>query len=438
MTILYSTVEILANFVEVFILYRMYADMLKGSKKVTNSRINVSLSIFGTIIVSLCNHVSSFSYFTILILIFYASLSIYIVYRTRFLTIFIFVSFYILCLSCFDFLILSFVSTLLGGYQTFVSMINEQNCLRVMVVIVVKLLWIVIYKFSRKYLHFFSEKQNNLKVLLGIIIIGYASFVYLANQTLQAFTEMISGRWLFLIILFGSVFFATVALSEVKKGRMELNIAELRNQMLEEKYDLVNDIYSKNAKLYHDINKHLNIIYQLIEAEDVENAKQYIQEISRPMTKLTKVAWTGVDIIDMIINCEIEKMNERGIHADINAEFPKNTNLLVNDMCTILSNLLDNAIEATEKLDNTGMISLTMRIVNSFLFIKVKNRCCSGNNHFLHFPRTTKENKELHGWGLPSVLEIAERYNGTMKCIQKEQMFIVEVMLCFQYVDNEH
>ena len=129
----------------------------------------------------------------------------------------------------------------------------------------------------------------------------------------------------------------------------------------------VKRIYTSNAKLYHDLNNHLNVLYQFLEEGETEEAKEYIREISQPIQKLTKTVWTGVDVVDVIISSKVEKMRNKGISWDINAEFPKNTNIQPYDLCTILSNLLDNAVEAVERTGKQGNISLTIRKINYFL-----------------------------------------------------------------------
>ncbi len=77
----------------------------------------------------------------------------------------------------------------------------------------------------------------------------------------------------------------------------------------------------------------------------------YINEISKPVSALEKITWTAMDIVDVVINSKLQTMNEKGILADINVEFPANTGIMPNDMCTILANILDNAIEAAEKVE---------------------------------------------------------------------------------------
>lgn len=125
-------------------------------------------------------------------------------------------------------------------------------------------------------------------------------------------------------------------------------------------------------------------------------------------------------------------MKEKGIPFDINVEFPQNTNILPHDICTILSNLLDNAIEASSKLDKSGSVLLTIRKINYFLMINVVNECFQKGSDFINYPKTTKENKELHGWGLPSVRDAVEKYNGTLRCINKDNQFAVSIMLFYE------
>lgn len=103
------------------------------------------------------------------------------------------------------------------------------------------------------------------------------------------------------------ILFMTYFFTESKEEKMKLNFAEMRNQLLEENYKAINDIYMSNAKLYHDLNNHLNVLYQLIDKGNEVEAKKYIKEISKPILKLSQTIWTGVDVVDVIINSKIEK-----------------------------------------------------------------------------------------------------------------------------------
>lgn len=431
MTVVYGMVEILASFIELYILYRIYAGIYEFQNKGKENNWILAFSILGTFMVRICNNTAAFSYFTILLLVFYTSVTSFGLYRKNYLKCLSISSLYILCLSCFDFLVFSIFSNSLNGHSTFVELVTQISFLRTFLIVIIKTLWIILYIIVRKHLYKFSEKQSDLKMVVIMTIAGYISFIYLVNQTFKSFGDKIPNAWFFFIILFSLILFSLMLVAEIKKERVRSNISELRAELLEEKYDLVSEVYSKNAKLYHDLNKHLNVLYQMLDSENTQGAKEYIKEISEPIRILSKTIWTGVDIIDVIINSAIEKMKEYGISANVNVEFPQYSNLLPNDMCTILANLFENAIEAEQKLETPGTISLNMRVINHLLIIKMENNCDNIKQKFDYFPKTTKENKELHGWGLLTVDETVRKYNGRMNCVKENGQFVITIMMMF-------
>lgn len=101
-------------------------------------------------------------------------------------------------------------------------------------------------------------------------------------------------------------------------------------------------------------------------------------------------------------------------------------------MICVRSNLLDNAVEAVERTGKPGNISLTIRKINYFLMIRITNSCIEKNNSFATLPKTTKEDKTMHGWGLQNVQETVQKYGGTLKFRQEENQFSVDVMMFFE------
>lgn len=432
MIFIYEGIELIASFIEMFILYKVHNSLLHKQRANQSEKVDILLALVGAAIIRLCNHVSSFSYFTMLFFVLYVSISAAFLYKTKYIALFSIASFCLLCLSGFDFFVLTCVSNFNGGYEAFVSLISTMGVSRIVIISTTKLLWILAYMLIKKYLYRFSLKKNYVYTILAVSGTGFLGFLYLVDQTFKAFELDMTGIWFVFLILFALILFMTYFVIESKEEKMKLNFAEMRNQLLEENYKAINDIYMSNAKLYHDLNNHLNVLYQLLDKGHEKEAKKYIKEISKPILKLSQTIWTGVDVVDVIINSKIEKMKEKGIAYEINAEFPQNINIMPHDICTILANLLDNAIEATSKLQNSRSISLTIRKINHFLMIKVSNSCIENKEEFIQYPETTKENKELHGWGLPSVMDAVEKYNGTLKCVNQDDQFIVKIMMFFE------
>lgn len=215
-----------------------------------------------------------------------------------------------------------------------------------------------------------------------------------------------------------------------KKYRIENE--RMKRQLLEEKYQSLNEIYSKNAKLYHDLNNHLNLLWQLLNEGKIEEAKTYISNISEPVRHMQKVTWTGVDLVDVVLNSKIEVMQEKNIAYQVNVELPQNTGISEADICTILSNLLDNAIEAVEKLPRQETpVRVTMRSIRKMLFIQISNPCIGIEIPEGGLPETSKKEKERHGWGLWNVADLAEKYQGTFQVESEKGIFKAVVMLFF-------
>lgn len=430
MSIVYRLVEILASFIETYILYEIYEQLFWEYKRKIRSEWKYVLAIVGTILIQVGNKISLLSYFTLLMFVLYMSVTALILYKKDFLCALSISSFYALCVSCFDFVIITIISSLWGA-----DMINEliavEGMSRSIFIVVIKIIWIILFLWSKKYLAQFSKITNRSITIITISAVGFIGVVFLVDQTCRAFDHMLTGSWLVFVVLLVLLLFVSYYVIVFRDEKMKTSFEQMRNNLLEENYKSLQTIYEHNAKTYHDMNNHLNVLYQLLDKGDLNSAKEYLREIGKPITKLAQTIWTGEDVIDVIINSKIEKMRSKGIEMEINVEFPRNTNISSYDMCTILANLLDNAIEATEKLDKKDKITLVMRRVNQFLIIKIINSCDKEKEKFVLYPKTSKEDKDLHGWGLPSVMDVVQKYNGTLECLNENGIFTVTVMLFF-------
>ncbi len=101
---LYNVVEFLATFTELFVAYLVLRTIFYDKRKLTNYYIDAIMAASGTIMVLCCNKIALFSYFTIIIVGIYLSVSARIIYRINYITLFSAVGFYLLCMNSFDFL----------------------------------------------------------------------------------------------------------------------------------------------------------------------------------------------------------------------------------------------------------------------------------------------------------------------------------------------
>lgn len=432
MNVVYEFVECIASFIEIFILYRLYNVLFGDLRKKRGKKEEIVFTLGAVVIVFFCNRVALFSYFTLLFGVLYMSFSALYIYKIKYIVSFSVSSFYFLCMVYVESLYITAVATFFGGQETFIYLTSQKSMQRMWMICVGKTLWVLLYLGAKQVIKKITLKLNYTKGLLIVSCLGIFGFVFLTEQTWKGFGKTITGVWFLGVVFIASFLFGLYFVTESKEQKMNLKITQTRNQLLEKNYQALNDIYTSNAKLYHDLNNHLNVLYQFLEEGEMDEAKEYIREISQPIQKLTKTVWTGVDVVDVIISSKVEKMRNKGIFWDINAEFPKHTNIQPYDLCTILSNLLDNAVEAVERTGKPGNISLTIRKINYFLMIRITNSCIEKNNSFATLPKTTKEDKTMHGWGLQNVQETVQKYGGTLKFRQEENQFSVDVMMFFE------
>ncbi|MDE7197814.1 MAG: ATP-binding protein, partial [Lachnospiraceae bacterium] len=218
-----------------------------------------------------------------------------------------------------------------------------------------------------------------------------------------------------------------------RKNRIKF--LERKNTVLEENYHLLTDLYRKNEHLYHDMNHHLQMIYHLAKKNGISEIAEYISAISAPIDELSDTTWSGVDIVDAILNHTLLEAQKQGIEIDVNAEFPKDCNITSDDLCVILFNLLDNAAEACLRyMNQTGNpphMEVTLRRIHQFLIIKIKNPCVPPRKLFGIFP-TTKADTRHHGIGLRNVREKVEKYNGSLEIEVEGDVFTVTALLFFE------
>lgn len=231
----------------------------------------------------------------------------------------------------------------------------------------------------------------------------------------------------------------------------KINFLKRKNYILEENYHLLSNLYQKNERLYHDMNHHLQMIYHLAGRLNCPEIQEYVTSIHTPIMELSDMVWSGNDIVDAILNHAHVQAKKNGIHMDINAEYPKDCTISSDDICVILFNLLDNAMEASLKCDNTRnaansegnhktteqpenkasspVISVTIRRIHEFLIIKVQNPYNNLPKKRFGLFTSSKSNTFHHGIGLKNVKEIVEKYHGSLEFETDNMKFTTTALL---------
>lgn len=262
--------------------------------------------------------------------------------------------------------------------------------------------------------------------------------VTLGSQTVIAIPEDELAMWnlLSVILMFSVLVYNLNRHYEAEKEIVRLK--EEQAELLDRDYQSLNRLYSENARLFHDLHNHIELLHRHLTHGNVNEAVEYLEDLRGPVREITNSGWTGDEAVDYLIGNKTAAAQEQQIAAEVNMEFPRHTNIRSADLTAILGNLLDNALEAAKTAQgDRRFIRLTVRRINNMLVIKVENGCGAPPVAKQGELITSKTEDGLHGWGLKSVRAAAEKYDGIVETMYEDHVFRAVVTLSFEAVNME-
>lgn len=272
-----------------------------------------------------------------------------------------------------------------------------------------------------------------------IILAGFLAVISLSEQTILTLPDNTWNMWMILAVV---LMMSVLVFNMNRQYEVEKELARLKSEqveLLERDYTTLNNAYAINAKLFHDFHNHIGALRQLLSHEKYREAVKYLDELQEPVQKMTDTVWTGDETVDYLINSKTATAAASGIQLHTQVEFPRNTNIRSADLCAILGNLLDNALEAARQVPEPKQrfVQLTIRRINQMLVIKVENSFSVPPIKENGSLKTAKEESALHGWGLKSAQAAAEKYDGMVQTSYTGTTFRAVVTLSYQGVSVE-
>ncbi len=212
---------------------------------------------------------------------------------------------------------------------------------------------------------------------------------------------------------------------------LELVAIGHKEELEEELLQFSRDNYEEMHQIRHEIKNHLAYLQVLAEQDEYEKLKIYLHTVSGETEELFRFVECGNDVINAVMNHAICQARNRGVEIDAQIIVPPTLPYEETQLCSLLSNLMDNAIEAAAQ---SGTESPTVRVLirpqQDYLFLRVTNpvRTDLPPRRVLSL-HTTKENQKLHGYGTKIIRNVAERYQGSVKFDLRDGIFLADVML---------
>lgn len=204
---------------------------------------------------------------------------------------------------------------------------------------------------------------------------------------------------------------------------MEVVIGVLEEQMknLTLYYSELNKKDEELRQFRHDTKNMMFALQSMIKEGKNNQAIEYMEKMGVMYQRTAKMYDTGNFIADALLNVKSQVAEESNTKIEINGFIPAERISDV-DMVVLLSNLLDNAIEACAQIGGKKVIVINSALERQMWCIEVRNPAKKDITIIKNHIDTSKENKETHGYGLANIESVAKRYNGMLKltCVNKE------------------
>lgn len=214
--------------------------------------------------------------------------------------------------------------------------------------------------------------------------------------------------------------------SRIADRLLEKRVAAYQDDLIEKHFEEVQSIYDKMRGWRHDYHNHIRALLALV--GDDERTRDYLWKLNKDLTEVDTVVKTGNVTVDAILNSKLTLIKSKAIPVDAVAKVPDDLKISEIDLCAIIGNLLDNAIEAVLPLPpEARFIRIYIGMLKSQLYISVTNSTASEPRKIGEKYVSTKG--EGRGVGLMRVDSIAKRNGGTVNRQNESGVFATEVLL---------
>lgn len=279
--------------------------------------------------------------------------------------------------------------------------------------------------FSSRFLFHDRHKISFFNGLLYFIFSG-SSFATLIILLYLTTGKEVSETFIFIcctLVFFSN--FATLFLLEKseKSNENHRRLLALTQQLNLQSQSLFSacELYASQRKSVHDFRAHLRTLEGLLSAKNYDAAQDYLHSLSSQQTDRLFLVNCHHPILDALFNTKASEAIRAGIDITFEVNDLSTLPLDASDMVVLLSNLLDNAIEACAKYSNKKIIQVRILQEQTFLF-SVRNTTAPVEI-VADTIKTSKENPQLHGFGLTNIKTILAKYHGDFVMLYEDGWF---------------
>ncbi len=247
-------------------------------------------------------------------------------------------------------------------------------------------------------------------------------FSYTGNCVLTALSMFAAG-----VYLFGM---DRIYLEQEKSSQYHAQV--MAYKMLEEQY-------SRQERLRHDLKNHLIALSGLLENREWEKMRGYLSRMCENGSLEDDEEMTGSSAVDALLYRKRKETKEKKIRWECEVHIPGECGINEFDLCVLFGNILDNAVEACDRMmvhrkhDADCFIRVQAKKVKKFFLLEVRNSADKAEQY--KAGHSNKGNAKEHGIGLLNVRDVVQRYHGVMNVESQDGAFTISLLLPMEEPD---
>lgn len=274
----------------------------------------------------------------------------------------------------------------------------------------------LIYLTGIVFLKRFTDKKNTYDdnsevVLMLILVLTIICLTIMMNSEIDDYIFLVFCAVMLLINCITVYINARVK----EKNRKLKILQEEYNQNKAElsEYQLLSEKYENTRIMRHDFHKQLSVLKELIASDNIQ-AQEYMRQIQFSQRELDYSQYTDNRILNILLAQKVKECHKHGIEIHIHSKSPTLSFISELDTVAIFSNMLDNAIEASEYAERKEIYVDLYTVNNSYSAVKVENYTDKEPVILNGVLRTQKKNADTHGIGIKSINNALKKYNSEL------------------------
>lgn len=210
---------------------------------------------------------------------------------------------------------------------------------------------------------------------------------------------------------------------------LDKRVERYERELVNRHYAEVNSMYRQMRGWRHDYHNHIQALKVCLAQREYAQMEEYLNQMDSSLYSVDQLVKTGNLMLDAILNSKIALIREKQIQVEFTVSVPAQMPVKGIDLCVLLGNLLDNAMEACEQVgeNERRFIRIYMDVMKGQLYICITNSMNGRAKKRGGVYSSTKE--EGHGFGLGRIDRIVKQYGGYLNRQSEENIFSTEVML---------